>query len=143
MAKENKSKTASKLYRLYELQRELDSGKDQYEKMLPQYKALVEKLKADDNEAFVKQVVNQFETDAKSIQTGLENIQKRQWALNLILSKADESEESKTVVDWFVTMIFTALGIDLNDTAITDPNLVKKSTLFTKIDIFSVLSSLA
>ena len=117
MAKENKSKTASKLYRLYELQRELDSGKEQYEKMLPQYKALVEKLKADDNEAFVKQVVNQFETDAKSIQTGLENIQKRQWALNLILSKADESEESKTVVDWFVTMIFTALGIDLNDTA--------------------------
>lgn len=108
-------KIESKLYRMFELQRELTTGKEQYEKMLPSYQkiaATLGKIKDDDVVATAKK---QFEDDVESIKKGLDNINIRLNAIDLLLKKSDEGDEAREIVGWFVTMIFTALGIDLSD----------------------------
>lgn len=116
-----KQKMESKFYRIFELQQELKNGKEQYEKMAPSYRKFIEELKKIENpDELVTDAIKQFESDADSIDKGLENIKRRLWAIELLLQKSDESDEAKEIVNWFVTLVFTALGIDLTADSTSD-----------------------
>ena len=113
---DSEKKITSQLYRIYELQAELQRGHESYQKMIPQYEAIIDvykhsKRKKDLPENFLEQ----FEKDLKDIKTGLENIDYRLNCINLLLQKASESPDTRAIVDWFVTVIFHSLGMGINE----------------------------
>lgn len=112
----SEKKIQSQLYRMYELRTELLRGQESYKKMIPQYKAIIDiythsKRKKDVPENFL----SQFEEDLTNLKKGLDNINYRLNCIGALLTKAEENPDSRSIVDWFVTLIFNALGMGLND----------------------------
>ena len=102
----------SQMYKLHELQVELERGKQQYEKAIPQYTALIDIIKKSGHEdqlpdGFVETTTN----DKKNIQKGLLNINARLGYIKMLFDKAQANGD----VEAIVTLTLLALGIGLNE----------------------------
>ena len=103
----------SQMYKLNELQTELSRGKEQYEKALPQYDALLDIIKQSEREEELPEgFVSTTETDRNNIQKGLDNINKRLGYIGILLDKA----KTDKTVEGIVTMTLLSLGIGLETT---------------------------
>lgn len=102
----------SQMYKLHELQTELVRGKEQYEKAIPQYNALIDIIKKSGHEdklpdGFIATTME----DKKNIQKGLVNINCRLGYIKMLFDKAQTNED----VEAIVTLTLLALGIGLNE----------------------------
>lgn len=101
----------SQMYKMNELQTELTRGKEQYEKALPQYEALLDIVKKSDREEELPEgFAATTEGDMLNIQKGLDNINKRLGYIGILLDKAKDNAE----VEGIVTLTLLALGIGLD-----------------------------
>lgn len=101
----------SQMYKMNELQAELTRGKEQYEKALPQYEALLDIVKKSDREEELPEgFVAATDGDMRNIQKGLDNINKRLAYIGILLDKAKDNAE----VEGIVTLTLLALGIGLD-----------------------------
>ena len=100
----------SQMYKLNELQAELSRGKEQYEKALPQYDALLDIIKQSEREEELPEgFTSTTEGDRNNIQKGLDNINRRLSYIAMLLDKAKDDKS----VEGIVTLTFLSLGIGL------------------------------
>nr|DAJ55473.1 MAG TPA: hypothetical protein [Caudoviricetes sp.] len=102
----------SQMYKLNELQAELSRGKEQYEKALPQYEALLDIIeKSGREEELPEGFVSTTEGDMRNIEKGLCNIERRLGYIGILLEKAKENPD----VEGIVTLTLLSLGIGLGE----------------------------
>ena len=102
----------SQMYKLHELHTELVRGKEQYEKAIPQYDALIDIIKKSGHEdKLPEKFIETTIEDKQNIQKGLVNINCRLGYIKMLFDKAQTNEE----VDAIVTLTLLALGIGLNE----------------------------
>lgn len=102
----------SQLYKLNELQAELVRGKEQYEKALPQYDALLDIIKQSEREDELPEgFTSTTEGDRNNIQKGLCNIERRLGYIGILLEKAKENPE----IEGIITLTLLSLGIGLGE----------------------------
>lgn len=102
----------SQMYKLNELQTELIRGKEQYEKAIPQYDALLDIIAKSNREAELPENFVETTTEDKgNIQKGLNNINKRLGYIEMLFDKAKKNKD----VEGIVTLTMLALGIGLTE----------------------------
>lgn len=102
----------SQLYKLNELQTELVRGKEQYEKTLPQYEALLDIIeKSGREEELPEGFAATTDGDMRNIQKGLCNIERRLGYIGILLEKAKENPE----IEGIITLTLLSLGIGLGE----------------------------
>lgn len=102
----------SQMYKLNELQTELIRGKEQYEKAIPQYDALLDIIeKSGREEELPEGFVATTDGDMRNIEKGLCNIERRLGYIRILLEKAKENPE----IDGIVTLTLLSLGIGLGE----------------------------
>ena len=111
---QTKTDIENQIYRIYELQAELKRGKENYEKMLLQYQAVIDALtESGKKDQFPEGTIEQFTKDKADIQKGLENIGYRLKMIDMLLNYGKSSNESKAIVEYFVSLVFQILGLGL------------------------------
>ena len=102
----------SQMYKLNELRAELSRGKEQYEKALPQYDALLDIIKQSEREDELPEgFTSTTEGDRNNIERGLCNIERRLGYIGILLEKAKENPD----VEGIVTLTLLSLGIGLGE----------------------------
>ena len=105
-------KLSSQMGKIHEYAAELDARKGDYEKLIGQYDALIDVVKASDRQdEFPDDFVESLEQVRENAKTQLEHLHYRVGYAKAIL---DMWKENNGLVDQIVTLMFNIFGVDVS-----------------------------